>query len=81
MFRDNRNITSVNINKTIHIPDNAFNGCTSLGAVTLSSGVTLGSYVFAGTPWFTSKTTEFVIVGNGNLIKIQRYKYRYNTWL
>lgn len=68
-FRDNRSITSVNINKTIHIPDYAFNGCTSLGAVTLSSGVTLGSYVFAGTPWFASKTTEFVIVGNGNLIK------------
>jgi uncharacterized repeat protein (TIGR02543 family) len=68
-FRGNRNLTSININKAIHIPNNAFYGCTALSNVSLSSGVTIGSYAFEGTPWFTNNMTEFVIVGNGNLIK------------
>lgn len=51
------------------IPDNAFEGCTSLTTVTMvPTIVSIGANAFAGTPWYATQSAEFVVV-NGTLIK------------
>lgn len=48
----------------------AFRGCGDLASLTLPATVTsIGPWAFDGTPWFESLTDEFVIVGDGVLIK------------
>ena len=68
-FRNNRAITRVTLDKGLYIPDFTFSGCTALAQVELSVNVSIGEHSFEETPWFTSKTAEFVLAGNGYLIK------------
>ena len=68
-FRNNRIITRVTLDKGLFLPDYVFSGCTALTQVELSANVTMGENSFEETPWFTSKTAEFVLAGNGYLIK------------
>lgn len=68
-FINNKVIVRVNINKALHLPDYLFKDCSNLSQIVLSPGVTIGAHTFDGTPWITTKVQEFVIEGDGNLIK------------
>ena len=55
--------------KITEIPAGAFEGCTSLATVTLVSAIkTIGDNAFAGTPYLSALTGEFVVV-NGKLVR------------
>lgn len=55
--------------KITEIPAGAFEGCTSLATVTLVGAIkTIGDNAFAGTPYLSALTGEFVVV-NGKLVR------------
>ncbi|MCD8118827.1 MAG: leucine-rich repeat domain-containing protein [Lachnospiraceae bacterium] len=52
------------------IGEGAFRGCEHLTSLTIPESVTwIGGAAFYGTPWYDSLNDEFVIVGDGLLIK------------
>lgn len=71
LFYQNQKIESVKLGKNIErIGMNCFCGCSSLQNVTLNKRVwSIGAYAFSGTPWLNSLSDEFVIVGDGVLLK------------
>ncbi|MFP4698374.1 MAG: leucine-rich repeat domain-containing protein [Eubacteriales bacterium] len=52
------------------IEDYAFSGCSNLGSVKIPKGVgKIDTNAFYLTPWLENSTEEFLVVGDGNLIK------------
>lgn len=72
-FIENTTITSVKLGSSLEIiGDYAFYDCTSLSSVTIGKKVwSVGVAAFEGTPWLESLTDEYVIVGDGVLLKYQ----------
>lgn len=72
-FGENTAITSVKIGSGVEIiGDYAFYDCTSLSSVTIGKNVwSVGVAAFEGTPWLGAQTDEYVIVGDGVLLKYQ----------
>ncbi len=70
-FYGNTMITSVTFEKGIAvIGDEAFFGCTSLCDIIIPDSVNaVGYFAFAETPWFNAQDDEYVIVGDGVLLK------------
>ena len=71
VFTDNTSIVSVKFNKSLEsIGDYAFYGCSALTDVTFNDKLwSVGLASFDETPWYASLTDEFVIVGDGILLK------------
>lgn len=71
LFYQNQKIESLKLGKNVErIGMNCFGGCSFLKDVTLNKKVwSIGAYAFSGTPWHSSLTDEFVIVGDGVLLK------------
>ena len=54
------------------IGDEAFYGCTALTTVEMDTTVKqIGYYAFEGTPWLSNQTDEFILAGDGVLLKYQ----------
>ena len=72
-FLENSTITSVKLGSSLEIiGDYAFYNCKSLSSVTIGKKVwSVGVAAFEGTPWLDAQTDEFVIVGDGVLLKYQ----------
>lgn len=72
-FASNEKIKSVRLPKTIEsIGSYAFYGCSSLSDIYIGNKVwSIGESAFEWTPWYTSQTDDFVIVGDGVLLKYQ----------
>lgn len=70
-FYENQNATSLKMGKNVEvIGASAFNGCSLLARVEIPETVwAIYPDAFTDTPWFTSLTDEFVIVGDSVLIK------------
>ena len=70
-FMDNTALVSVKFNKSLEkIGDYAFCGCTSLTQITFNKKLwSIGLAAFEETPWESAQTDEFVIVGDGVLLK------------
>lgn len=71
IFYQNQQIKSLKLGKNVErIGMRCFAGCSFLKDVTLNKKVwSIGAYAFSGTPWHSSLTDEFVIVGDGVLLK------------
>lgn len=71
LFDGKTALKSVKLGKyTEMIGDECFSGCTALYSVERLDGVwSIGAGAFEGTAWFEAKTDEFVIEGDGVLIK------------
>ena len=72
-FSENTSIVSVKLNSSLEIVgDYCFYNCTSLAEVTFGKRVwSVGVAAFEGTPWLVAQTDEYVIVGDGVLLKYQ----------
>ena len=72
-FIENNTITSVKLGSSLEIiGDYAFYNCKSLSSVTIGKKVwSVGVAAFEGTPWLEAQTDEYVIVGDGVLLKYQ----------
>lgn len=69
-FADCISLREVMLLAVTSIGDSAFENCQQLADVMLSRKVTsVGSHAFRDTPWLDAKTEEFVMVGNGVLIR------------
>lgn len=70
-FLLNKNIQSVKLGRNIEtIGDYAFFGCESLHSIEFGPNLwSIGADAFYETPWYYSQTDEFVIVGDGVLLK------------
>lgn len=70
-FKDCTDVSSIVIPDSVtRIESNAFSGCTSLTRVSIPDGVEeIDSSAFEGTPWLNNQTDEFVICGDGVLLK------------
>ena len=68
VFKNNTNITSVNIPSTVtNLPNNLFEGCTKLSSVTIPSSITnLTDNMFKGCTSLTSYTIPISITSIGN---------------
>ena len=63
-------LETVNITNAHQIGDGAFFYCSSLKQINLNTEInSIGAYAFYGTSWYNSLKDEFVITGNGVLIK------------
>lgn len=72
VFVDNTSIQSVRLNSVEIIGDYAFYGCTALSSVSFNKKLwSVGMAAFEKTPWLATHTEEFVVVGDGVLIKYQ----------
>lgn len=71
-FRENKTVKKVVIPDSVqYIGTYAFLNCSALEDVTVPSSVkSVGLTVLGGTKWLESHTEEFVIIGDGVLIKI-----------
>lgn len=72
-FLNNSAIQSVKLNKSLEtIESYAFCACTSLTQITFGDKIwRIGEFAFEETPWLVGKTDDFVVVGDGVLIKYQ----------
>ena len=72
-FLQNTSIQSLKLNKSLEIIGAyAFCACTSLTDVTMGNKVwSVGEFAFEETPWLAGKTEDFVVVGDGVLLKYQ----------
>ncbi len=70
-FEKCRSITKIELGKRVkRIGERAFRGCTALMSVSIDKSVeVIENSAFAETSWFDSNQDEFLIVGNGILIK------------
>lgn len=70
-FADNTALTKVSLNSSLEMLGSfAFYGCTSLTDVSFGNSLWhIGVAAFEDTPWLSSRTEEFVIVGEGILLK------------
>lgn len=75
-FAFNTSLTSLSISNTVEIiGEMAFDGCTSLSSVKIGKNVwSIGPDAFNESPWHSSLTDEFVILGDSVL-----YKYNGNA--
>ena len=63
-------LKTVNITDATQISDAAFNNCIDITNINLNDGITsIGAYAFDFVPWYTNQKDEFVIAGDGVLIK------------
>ncbi len=71
IFYQNQQIQSLKLGKNVErVGMRCFAGCSFLKDVTLNKKVwSIGAYAFSGTPWHSSLTDEFAIVGDGVLLK------------
>jgi len=71
IFYQNQVIKSLKLGKNVErVGMNCFGGCSFLTDVTLNKKLwSIGAYAFSGTPWLSSLSDEFAIVGDGVLIK------------
>lgn len=71
LFYQNQLLESVTIGKNLEeIGTKCFGGCSFLSDVSIGKNVwSIGAYAFSGTPWFDALADEYVIVGDGVLIK------------
>jgi hypothetical protein len=73
LFKNCTSLSSILIpDRVSGIGNNVFTGCTGLTYVYFESTrrlSSIGTGAFQGTPWFEQQKDEFVIVGNGVLIK------------
>lgn len=71
LFRERTKLQTVRIGKNVEIIGAlCFIDCTALYDVTMTSKVwSIGTYAFFNTPWLDAKSDEFVIVGDGVLIR------------
>lgn len=67
----NKDITSVTIgNGVASVGEGAFYNCSNLSSVTVSAQVSyIGPLAFEGTKFLSSNTKEFLVLGNGILVK------------
>jgi len=79
-FASNDTIKSVRLPKNVEVIGSyAFYGCSSLSDIYIGNKVwSVGESAFEWTPWYNSHTEDFVIVGDGVLLKYQG-KDRYVT--
>lgn len=72
-FMNNPALQSVKLNKNLEmIEAYAFCACTSLTQITFGQKVwRVGEFAFDETPWLSGKTEDFVVVGDGLLLKYQ----------
>ncbi len=72
-FMSNTALQSLKLNKSLEtIEAYAFCACTSLTQVTFGKKLwRVGEFAFEETPWLTGKTEDFIIVGDGLLLKYQ----------
>ena len=70
-FEGCSSLTSITIPDSVtSIGDGTFDGCSSLTSITIPDSVTnIGYWAFANTPWLKNYPNDFVVVGNGCLIK------------
>ncbi len=71
MFENCPSLVAIDIGKNItSIGEQAFRSCTALTDVSISKNVTyIGGSAFDDTPWLTSETNEFLVVGDGILLR------------
>jgi len=63
-------LKTVNITDATNIQDGAFNNCYYITDINLNADITsVGAYAFRDNPWYEALTDEFVIEGDGVLIK------------
>jgi len=63
-------LETVNITDATQISDGAFNNCVNITSITLNEGIkSVGAYAFDFVPWYTNQKADFVIAGDGVLIK------------
>ena len=63
-------LTTVNITDATRISDAAFNNCVNITTITLNEGIkSVGAYAFDFVPWYANQQADFVIAGDGVLIK------------
>lgn len=72
-FSSNSALQSVRLNSSLEvIGEYCFYNCTALSEVNIPGRVwSIGLAAFEGTPWLSAQTEEFVIVGDGVLLKYQ----------
>lgn len=70
-FANCTTLTTLRTGETLTaIGNEAFFGCTALASVEVGSNVeSVGYYAFEKTPWLDAQTDDFVVVGDGVLIK------------
>ena len=72
VFADNTTLQSVKMTSVEVIGHYAFYNCPALSEVTLSKKLwSVGVSAFETTPWLATQTDEFVVVGDGVLLKYQ----------
>ncbi len=72
VFADNTSIQSVRLSSVEIIGDYAFYGCAALSDVSFGKKLwSVGMSAFDKTPWLSAHTEEFVVVGDGVLVKYQ----------
>ena len=65
VFYGNKNIQSVDLNKTSVVGNDAFRNCTSLSTVSGYDNVSsCGAYAFYGTPFYTNYTASDLVMGS-----------------
>lgn len=72
-FAANESIKSVRLSKNLEIIGSyAFYGCSSLSDIYIGNRVwSIGESAFDWTPWYTAQTDDYIIVGDGVLLKYQ----------
>lgn len=72
-FSDSQTLQAVKLNSSLEvIGDYCFYNCASLSEISIGRRVwSIGVAAFEGTPWLSSQTDEFVVVGDGVLLKYQ----------
>ena len=71
-FAENTTLQSIKLGSVEIIGDYAFYGCTALSDITFGKKVwSVGMAAFEKTPWLAARTEEFVMIGDGVLVKYQ----------
>lgn len=72
-FAENTSLVSVVLPSGIEsVGDYAFINCTALSSLAIGKKLySVGSSAFVGTPWLAALTDDFVVIGDGVLIKYQ----------
>ncbi|MBQ6502446.1 MAG: leucine-rich repeat domain-containing protein [Flexilinea sp.] len=69
-FADCVSLREINLVSATFIGESAFDNCQSLRSVNLSRKLTdIGGHAFRDTPWLNAQKDEYVIIGDGILVK------------